>query len=530
MHVFLRLLQINAALWGHLLWWSLMRAGLLRPKTPPAQRFTAVLERLGTTFVKLGQGLSLHRELLPDEYVLALQKLRDHVEPFAGAIAQREIEASFGRPVIELFSIFDPAPLAAGSIAQVHCATLPDGRRAIVKVRRPGIKRQVNEDVRILRWFVKSVLWLAPALRAVKPMELIDELARNLHKEIDFRQEAANIERFAEIFRGSSTVYIPGVVDRLYTDWVIVQEMSPGARIDDPRFAAAGPQLAAHLVDAYLHQLIVVGVFHGDPHPGNLFVLEDGRICFHDFGLVGFLDRTTRLNLGAFMLALVRQDGEWLLDAFLDLGMLGGAIDRSALRIGMEELMQDYARKPLKDWSFGEVFLRVAQLGRTQNVRLPHHMLVLLRAIFLMESTVRTLDPAFNLIDGLFGKAGAMLEASGAPAAAQPPDRLRYESLMSLKQWPDRLGRVLHLARTEGLELSVRHRGLDKLQDEIRGSGRRISLGLVTLGLYAGASLLMQGSAGPRWGELPLLALLGYALALWFTWRLLRTTAAAATE
>src|SRR5574340_493594 len=409
MHVVIRLSQINLALWGYLLWWGLMHAGLIRSRISPAQRFATTLERLGTTFVKLGQGLSLHRELLPDDYVAALQKLHDRVEPFSADVAQAEIEQSFGRPLTELFSRFEAQPLAAGSIAQVHCATLPDGRTVIVKVRRPGIRRQVDEDIRILHWFVKSVLRVLPAARRIKPLELIDELARNLHKEIDFRQEAANITRFTEIFRGSPTVYVPAVIDNLYSDWVIVQEMSPGLRIDDPRFQANGPQLAIHLVDAYLHQFFVVGVFHGDPHPGNLFVLDDGRICLHDFGLVGFLDRNTRLNLVSFMLAFVQHDGEWLLDAYLDLGMLGGRLERTEFRAAMEEMIQDYARKPLKDWSFAEAFLRIARMGRGQNVRIPHHLLVLLRAVFLMESTVRRLDPEFNLLEGLFAKAGRML-------------------------------------------------------------------------------------------------------------------------
>lgn len=526
MHVVIRLLEINVALWGYLLWWGLVRARPLRSKTSPAQQFAATLERLGTTFVKLGQGLSLHRELLPDDYVSALQKLHDRVQPFAADVARAEIETSFGRPLVELFDEFDAQSLAAGSIAQVHRATLHDGRTVIVKVRRPGIKRQVNEDIRILRWFVRSALRIVPAFRRVKPLELIDELARNLHKEIDFRQEAANIARFAEIFRDSPTVYVPGVIGDLYSDWVIVQEMSPGRRIDDPKFLPDGRRLAINLVDAYLHQFFVAGVFHGDPHPGNLFVLDDGRICFHDFGLVGFLDRTTRVNLVAFMLAFVQQDGEWLLDAYLDLGMLGGKLDRSEFRTGMEELIQDYARKPLKDWSFGEAFLRIAQMGHGQHVRIPHHLLVLLRAVFLMESTVRRLDPDFNLLEGLFAKAGRMLEASSGPAGADElTRRLQYESLVSLRQLPDRLSRVLHRIRAEGVEVSIHHHGLEQLQDEIQRSGSRVSLALVTLGLYIAASLLMQHSLGPRWGDTPILAALGYALALWLTWRLIRDLA-----
>lgn len=167
MHVIVRLICINIALWGYLLWWGAVRTGLLRGRPAPAQRLSATLERLGTTFVKLGQGLSLHRELLPDDYVAALARLHDRVEPFSFEQARAEIETSFGRPLGELFSDLDPVPLAAGSIAQVHRAHMPDGQAVIVKVRRPGIRRQVAEDIRILRWFVRSVAWLLPRLRHV---------------------------------------------------------------------------------------------------------------------------------------------------------------------------------------------------------------------------------------------------------------------------------------------------------------------------------------------------------------------------
>lgn len=518
MHVLIRLVRVNLALWGYLLWWSLHPTG-----KASAQRLAATLERLGTTFVKLGQGLSLHRELLPDDYVTALQKLQDHVEPFPGELAITEIETSFSRPLAELFAEFDARALAAGSIGQVHRARLHDGRVVIVKVRRPGIKRQVAEDVRILRWVVRSVSWVWPAAQRVRPLELVDELARNLHREIDFRQEAHNITRFAETFRDSPTIYAPAVIDDLFSNWVLVQEMSPGCRIDAPSCLAQGPQLAARLVDAYLRQFCVTGFFHGDPHPGNLFVLEDGRICFHDFGLVGFLDRATRSSLIAMMLAFAQQDSEWLLDTYLDMGIVGGKPDRLAFRAGISQVMQDYARKPLRDWSFGEVFLRVARLIAGENLRLPHHLLVLLRALFLMESTLRKLDPQFNLLEDLIAKAGGILEAHhGATGPAEAPGRLQYESMLSLQQLPDRLSQMLHHLRSEGIEFAVQHHGLSSLENEVRRSSGRIAVALVTLGLYIAASLLMQHSPGPRWGDTPLLAAAGYVLALWLTWWLVR--------
>jgi ubiquinone biosynthesis protein len=282
-----------------------------------------VLESLGTTFVKLGQGLSLHREFLPDDYVQELQRLQDHVEPFDAALARAEVERSFG-PIAQVFASFEEQPFAAGSIAQVHHAAMRDGRQVVVKIRRPGIRRTIEEDTRILRWFIRSVLWLLPSARRVRPYDLVDELARNLAREIDFRQEAMNNRRFGEIFRGSPDITVPGVIDDLYTEWVMVQEMVHGRRIDDPALADQGPRLARALVEAYLWMFFHEGVFHADPHPGNLIVCDGGRICLHDFGLVGFLDRGTRLNLVAFMLAFSQQDADWVLDAFLDLGVLAG--------------------------------------------------------------------------------------------------------------------------------------------------------------------------------------------------------------
>lgn len=525
MQLLVRLWQVNSALWGHLGWLVLVRAGLLRSTIAPSLSFAATLGKLGTTFVKLGQGLSLHGELLPDDYIHALQKLQDRVAPFPSALARAEIERSLNRPLEELFARFDEEPMAAGSIAQVHRAVMKDGREVVVKVRRPGIRRQIDEDIRILRWSVRFFLAILPRLRRFDPMDLIDELSRNLHKEIAFRHEALNIVRFAELFRDSLTVYVPGVIGNLNTDWVLIQEMSAGKRIDDPSLLADGPRLAHNMVDAYVYQFFNVGIFHDDPHPGNVFVMSDGRICLHDFGLIGFLDTATRVNLAALMQSFVKQDADWLLDAYLDLGMLEGKLNRTEFRYGMQELIQDYARMPFRDWSFGAAFLRIARIGKGQNIRIPHHLLVLLRAVFLMESSVRKLDPEFNLFEGLFIRA-----ADTAKSVVQPANfddlaaRLKYESLLSLKELPDGLSRMMHRMRSEGVGFTFHHSGLDQLQQEIDRANARIALAIITLGLYIAASLLMQHSIGPRIAGMPVLAAIGYAMAVWFTLRIARDT------
>jgi len=299
------------------------------------------LESLGTTFVKLGQGLSLHYDLLPDEYVIALQSLQDHVHTYDSEIAIREVERAFNAPLSQLFADFDRQPLAAASIAQVHGALLHDGRQVIVKIRRPSIKAQVSQDMHLLKRVVKLLLVLVPRLRQFQPLTLIEEIEINLRKELDFRNEARSIKRFVSTFKNSETIHIPDVIDELYTESVVVQERSTGLRVDDPAVMERGPAVAQSFVDAYLQQFFVLGLFHGDPHPGNLFIMADGRICFHDFGLVGYLDQATRRNLAALMQAFVHQDSEWLLDAYVDLGLLSGELDRAEFRRGLEEMLED---------------------------------------------------------------------------------------------------------------------------------------------------------------------------------------------
>ena len=517
-----RLLQIGFALCAYLLWWLLVHLHLWRPTVTPAQRLCRTVERLGTTFVKLGQGLSLHRDLLPDEYIRALQSLQDHVASFPGEAARREVELALGKPIAELFAEFDTRPLAAASIAQVHKARLHDGRQVVVKIRRPYIKAEIDRDMRLLRGVLSVLLAMLPRLRRYEPLTLVDEIWANLRKETDFRREARNTLRFAEAFRGSETVHVPAVIDELYSESVLVQEMSGGRRVDDPTLCAEGPRLAQALVEAYLQQLFVMGVFHGDPHPGNLFIMDDGKICFHDFGIVGALDPATRRNLAAFLLAFVHQDSEWMLDAALDLGLLAGAMDRVEFRQGLQEVIQDYAGLPLKEWSLAEAFVRVARLGRGHNVRIPHSLLVLMRMLYLMENAVRDLDPDFNLLHSLLGKAEEVLSPSAGADLDAGLRRLHFEAAIGARELPAELGAWIHRIRTKGVEMQIQHHGMEELEQHIARGSNRVALALVTLGLYIAASLLMQHSIGPRIGEMPALAAAGYALALWFTWRLAR--------
>lgn len=503
----------------------LRRLHLLPPRPRAPERLCLSLARLGTTFIKFGQALSIRRDMLPDDYISALQSLQDHIAPFPVGDAVREIEHALKRPLGELFEQFDREPLAAASVAQVHTARLPDGRNVIVKVRRPHIKVQIDHDMRALAWLARIATAVIPKLRHYQPLRIIDEIWANLRKEIDFRQEARNIRQFTAAFAKWETVHIPGVIDGLISETVIVQSRSGGRRIDDPAIASDGPRLAQNFVDAYLHQIFVLGVFHGDPHPGNLFITEEGRICFHDFGLIGVLDKTTRFRLAAFTNAFMRQDADWLLDAAIDVGVLGGEMDRAHFRRGLAEIIADYAVLPMKEWSLAEAFVRVTRLGQAQNVLVPYDLLILMRAMFLAENVVRVLDPEFQLLDNLQVKGPEVLKAAMEQSDwSGPLERLKHDALIAAHDLPAALGGLLRKLgpEGEGLSLNVQIRELHGAKDRLAQSINCLAFALVTLGLYISGALLMQHSIEPMYADIPVFAMIAFVLALWFTFRLVR--------
>lgn len=514
-----RLIHIAIGIGGYMAWRVLVRLRLIRARTSPAERLRSTLEDLGTSFVKLGQMLSIRRDLLPEAYVVALEGLQDRVPPFDAGLARQEVARALGRPVDELFARFEAVPLAAASIAQVHAAQTRDGREVVVKVRRPGIEVQVVTDMRLLHILLRGLNLLFPGLRRHRPLELLAELQRNLLGELDLRREARNIRRFSAAFDSSATVYVPDVVDDLYAESVLVQVRSGGAHVGEARPAEQGCALAQNLIEAYLKQVFELGFFHGDPHPGNLFIMEDGRICFHDFGLVGFIDPLTRNALAGVVQALVHTDPDWLLDAYLELGLIAGEVDRPAFRQALDELLREYAALPLSEWSFAEAFARLARVGRGHNIRLPHNLLVLMRTVFLMEATVRVLDPNHALLDSLVTRSAELGHAAFHEHWLEP--RLRYEAAMLAQALPLTLARMARALRRDP-DAFVERGAAGERDRPLDPALRRIGLAVLAAGLFVSASMVLQGSDGPALGGVPMFAIALYLAGAWLGLKLLR--------
>jgi ubiquinone biosynthesis protein len=505
---------------AYVTWLLLWRLGLARRPTP-ARRFAELLENLGTSFVKLGQHLSLRADLFPPEYLAELQKLQDKVKPFPAEESIAAIEKAFGRPVAQLFIRFDAEPFAAASVAQVHGARTFTGREVVVKVLRPGVKIQVNRDMKILAGIVRFLTHFSPMLSYYKAEAIVREVHANLCKELDLREEGRAVRRFHEEFLDWPSIEVPAVVDDLCTETVMVVTRLFGKRVDEYENTRRSAELAQHLIDAYVHMFFVMGYFHGDPHPGNVFITDQGRLGLHDFGVIGSIDRPTRQALASFMLAFTEQDTDWVLDSWLELGMLSKAADRAKLRPAVAALMSDYSRRPIGEWSIGEAFARLVTATRGQNFEVPLHLLVLARALVLVEATVRLLDPDFSLLDSLSDRSREVMETALMPEKAET-QRLKYEAAVAATEWQRMLASSIRRLREEGLRFKIEPEGLPDLSNLVIQGSSRVSLALVTLGLYLAASLLMQFRSGPHVLDVPVLALVFYVYAAWLTLRLVR--------
>ena len=495
-----------------------------------AERFRLVLEELGPTFIKFGQILSLRRDILSEEFVQELQKLQDSVPPFPVEQAREEIFSEFGKHVEKLYSYFDDKPLAAASIGQVHRARLLDGRDVVVKIQRPGIKGTIETDISILLTLARLINRYIPEAKLYDPVGMVEEFSQSIRKELDFRIEGRSADRFRTMFEDSKSVFIPEVLWEISGSHILTIEYAPGKRITETDGDALSRHTLAKLFsDSYLVQIFEHGFFHADPHPGNVFVLDDGRICFHDFGIMGRLDDEMMDNLAGLFLAVIDKDIVRLMDIYLETGIVIGEFDQRALKKDMREFMEGYYDVPLKDFSFAEFVNGLISLGRRHHVKIPTDMLLFGKAFMTVESIVRTLDPEFNLVENMRPYTQHLLRKKLFEPARIYRDMVKIGLEMSslLRGLPRELHHIIKRIREGRIEIEVRHEKLEGLEQHIDKASNRLSFSLIIASIIVGSSIIMQTQIGPLLLGYPLIGVVGYLVAgflgLWLVWAIIRS-------
>ncbi len=487
-------------------------------RLPQGERLRLALEELGPTFIKLGQLLSTRPDIIPREYLGELQKLQDRVPAVSTEQITAELQREFGYPVEEIFQRFDPIPLAAASISQVHRGTLKSGDEVVFKVRRPDVRKIIETDVDILMGLAYLVEKHLPGGEMYDPIGLVKEFRRTINRELDFSREGRTIERFATNFTADETVRIPAVFWEFTSSSVLTLEYLSGIKIshhDELKAANYDLKLLARRgADAFLKQVFEFGLFHADPHPGNIHVLPDNVICMFDFGMVGRLDEEVKLQLTELLLSVLRRDVDHIISQLLYSGELHDESNLKSLRRDLSEFIDDYYDLLLQDIKVGKLLLDFVDILTEYQIKFPSNLMLLGRALIAIEGLGRQLDPKFNMIEQLKPFAETIFRERYSPANITKEATRALQSYSALgKSLPKDIKEFLNRINRNKFKIDLEHRGLEKLITDLDKSTNRISFSMVIAALIIGSSLVMQTDKGPMLFGFPILGLLGYSVA-----------------
>ena len=502
-----------------------------KEKTGPAGRLRQVLEELGPTFIKFGQVLSSRPDLLPEDFYLELAKLQDKVTPFPFSQVKEIVEKELGSPLTEIFSQFIEVPFASASIAQVHEAKLKSGEEVVVKVERPGIQEIISSDIAILQYLARLAERYIPEARVYNPAGMVNEFSYIIQQELDFTVEASHADKIRNFFKGDITIVIPQVFWDYTSPRVLTMEKVKGIKINDfealDRAGFDRRKLAFDGVDIFFRQIFDHGFFHADPHPGNIFVLEDGRLAFVDFGMVGRISKNTLKIIARIFAAMVKRDSDEILQGYLALGVLGDELDRVSFLREVEELLDLYHDVPLKRIRAEDFFIKMVRLSSRHHLRLPQDFVLLGKTIFVMGGLGRELYPDFNILEVAEPFARRLLARRFEPKEIASSMVKAGEEVISLlatfpRQWREIMGK---LNRGE-MKMEFEHKGLDNFIMELDRSSNRLAFSLIIAAIIIGSSLIIRIDKGPKLFDYPLLGIVGYLMAgilgLWLVVAILR--------
>ncbi len=481
--------------------------------------FRLAIEELGPTFIKLGQILSTRGDLLPAAYLEELAKLQDGAPPVPADAVRQIVLEELGCPLDEVFATFDLHPLASASIGQAHAATLRDGTEVVVKLRRPGVVEQVEEDLHILLDLAQSAERHWSGARYYDLLAIAQEFAQTLRAELDYVQEAHNVERFAANFAADLSVHIPCVYWETTTSRMLTLERIRGIKISDIHtIKKAGldrATLAGHATRILLTMILDFGLFHADPHPGNIFVEPDGRIALIDFGMVGVVDKATQEFLVRLLLAISRRDAGQLADVVLDMSRSRLHVDRNALRRDMQRMLARYCDLPLGDVKLSVMLGELLTILRWNHLRLPPDLAMLVKTLGMSEGLGVQLDPNFNLMDVYIPYAEELMRRRFS--FRQWTGQLMLAGIDAMEMTlalPRQLHHVLGDIERGGFEVNVQPQSFESYLQRMEQLTNRLILGILSAAFTVGLALLVAAyhpSGWDRFAEFLLLLVLAFS-------------------
>ena len=501
------------------------------PSADPAdaETFARDLESLGPTFVKLGQILSTRADLLPPAYLDALARLQDQVEPFPYEDVERIVREELGVRVSHAFVEFDKLPIAAASLGQVHRAVLRGGREVAVKVQRPGIHEQVEQDLSAFHEIAAVIdrIGAAPNMDAAR---VVDEFKRTLMSELDYREEARNLVTIAHQLRDFEHIVVPLPVDDFTTARVLTMDYVAGTKITAVSRVewteVDGIALADDLFRAYLQQILIDGVFHADPHPGNVLLTPDRRIALIDLGMIGRISSTTQEQLFKLILAIGEGRGDDAAEILISLGERHEDFNESEMRRAIADLIGRFHRVTMREMNVGRVMLEMSRSSSEHGLKMPPELALLGKTLLHLDEVGRVLDLEFDVNASLRRNASSVMRRRMLKSAT--PANV-FSAAMDVREFaerlPGRVNRILDALAANDLRFKVEVIDQGSIIDGLQKVANRIALGLVLAALIVGAAMLMRIPTSLTIFGYPWLAMLLFLAAaaggFWMAWTIL---------
>ncbi len=495
------------------------------------ERLRSAIEDLGPTYIKFGQIMSLRPDLLPLEVLEELEKLQDNVPAADYQEIEVMIEENLGRPVKEIFSIFDVEPIAAASLSQVHKAVLREENDFVaVKVQRPGIEKNIKLDLDILEGIARFLHQQFEDLQAYDLPELVRVTRKNMIKELDFTQELSNME-IARSYASEGNYTIPVTYEKYSNEKVLVMELIHGAKFKELSMASGYDRemIAVKGLKAGVKQILDDGFFHADPHPGNLLVKEDMDLCLIDWGLVGRLTEKDRFQLIELLQAIVEKDSDALVRIFLRLCDTGGKIvDSSVIERELLEILDNYHAIPIKDMDVGQFLMSMTVLMRDHKLRMPTNFSLMIKALVTAEGSARLVYPELDIVSEIGDYVHRLAKKRYRPDVLWRSVRNSLASLwFSQRQIPEQIGQVISKLEKGKLGFTFRLEKLEELVNTLENASNRLTAGIITGAIIMGSSMIITTGVGPFLFGFPALGVIGYlvsvVIGLWLIYTILKS-------
>jgi len=506
------------------------RSGTVPEAYPSPRRIRMVLEELGPSFIKIGQLMSTRADIFPPEYIDELNKLQDRTSPLPFEKIRQVIEKELRRPLAGTFDSFDEEALAAASVAQVHSARLANGDPVAVKVVRPGIYKQIREDIRLMYFLAEKIEHSFQIGRIIGAVNLVSEFERHIFRELDMYVEAGSIERFAQNFQGSRELYIPRVYWECISKSVLVMEHIKGIKIDrveEIRANGIDPQEIARIgLHSFCRQLMEFGLFHADPHPGNTIVMFDGRVSLVDFGIIGDLDEETMLQIANIFLGYAEHDYDMIMEALVQIGLINSeTIDMKSFRRDLKDLSEPFYGRSLQTISVKEVYEQVMGLVLKYQIQLPRDLMLLLKTFIQTEALGKILKSDASLLETARPYAKELIQRGyDTRRILRHIGRQVRSTGEYLRTYPKLFQDILKALAAGKQRIELRHEGPPQIGVRLEKGINRLTVGMVISASLVAASLILNTSQkviefsvnffGPRTVSITsLLGLTGYILA-----------------